>query len=246
MHIVLKFMTLLQIINMFGLFPAFGKRVSSVYTASPKGLDESGVFKVPAVPPTKTPVKSATPAFTIYSDDDSVLPTPVPTPTPVQPFQIYEDDSDTQAKPVDPPSAELPTASLPFNPPQPPTSKYAEASPSTMKMLNFQSDDSDSGGEEELVYRRKEPVAPLKVAQVPAIAVTQPTPAKEAYVPQTYEPTPVPFNGYHYEVKCRRSKLVFRFLLLYNKNIGLKAEENYKYGTRGLLEFTGHFQSFLC
>lgn len=168
------------------------------------------MFKVPAVPPTKTPVKSAppsTPSFTVYSDDEPVLPTP--TPTAATPFQIYEDDSDTQDQPVNPPSAKA-AAPLPFNPPPLPMSKYAEASPSTMKMLNFQSDDSDSGGEEELVYKRKEPVLPPKPAEVPVIQVSQPTPAKETFVPQTYEPAPITYNAYHYEVMYTCLKLVLK------------------------------------
>uniref|UniRef100_A0A1B6FYQ8 Protein kinase domain-containing protein n=3 Tax=Cuerna arida TaxID=1464854 RepID=A0A1B6FYQ8_9HEMI len=154
--------------------PGFGKtaRSSRVFPASPVALDESGVFKVPPVPPPPCraddedpagALKLATPSFPIYCDDE---PTPAPasvpslTPASSQPFQIYSDDMEPEPQPtkknvVDSENVQnldqAENAPLPLPPFHPiakqPMSQFGRAHPpgtdaATLKMLAFDSDDS--------------------------------------------------------------------------------------------------------
>lgn len=174
----------------------------NAYPASPAGLDESGLFKVPGLPPsisrvdgTKTPTKTPkssvqnTPSFPIYSDDE---PIPPPKSTPSQPFQIYSDDAEpNQPQPIADvrkvESGRLENAETKENKPFPfhcPTSSKAylpENDPATLKMLAFDSDSDGSDDGLPAVVKIKaetnqKPVNQFMTEKIPGIAIIAPTP----------------------------------------------------------------------
>lgn len=199
-------------------------RSSNAYPASPAGLDESGLFKVPGLPPSfgiKTPTKTPkstvknTPSFPIYSDDESAPP-PKPTPK-AQPFQIYSDDSEPdQPQPKSDVNQVVVTGKLENveskeNTPLPfqfhcPTSNNAyipENDPATLKMLAFESDSESSDDGFPAVAKIKaetnqRPVNQPMTEKVPAIAIIAPT--SEGSIRKTFDVGPVHHQMFQDEV----------------------------------------------
>lgn len=138
---------------MIALFSAFRRNVrAATYPTSPVALDESGLFKVPLVPPPITP--KSIPSFPIYSDEE-------PGEKPDQPFQVYCDEADSKntlsengnAQPIGPNKNNCTEgrkdSGMPFHHPilqlhegqhagHPPSSD-----PATLKLLAFESDSDE-------------------------------------------------------------------------------------------------------
>lgn len=211
-------------------FTASSLRGTNAYPASPAGLDESGLFKVPGLPPSfgrldgaKTPTKTPksavknTPSFPIYSDDE---PIPPPKSTPSQPFKIYSDDAEPdQPQPIAGAnkvveSGKLESAESKENTPfqfHCPTSNKAylpENDPATLKMLAFDSDSEGSDDGLPAVVKinaetNQRPVNQLITERIPGIALTAPTPDENKR--RTFDVGPIHHPIFQDEVMIVRS-----------------------------------------